>query len=1052
MATDPVNDESREAALALLAARRAVLLERSALAAHDVLAPEGIAFSRVRDICASAFGALETGLRDPRSESAAALPLEREIARIVHRDVPFEAIIHALHAALGAMLAIVSDAGTAGGTLALAATRLTQRIGSAAASEVDAAHRAALRRRAALVDRIRAAAGTLAAAPLDLPETREEVARAAAHGLRCDWAMVAEPEADGRFVIAAVVGRPAGWVQRWSLRADEGLVKVAWDTDCSSVVATPDLIPYEGDDRPPSVLIVALRDATRRARALLVAGRDGGEPLAIDDLTVADAIADISGRTLETAAASTRAAALAGELANLRAATVTAVSGTKPAPSALSAAIAARLVSADVALVRLLDDAGMLLTRGVHADSAAVAAELAGTTGPPDEGIVASVLSGEEVAFDDVQSAPGSVLRAMASGSGFSALALPVTARRRVVGVLELVRGPRQPFTEAERGHARTVAAQMALVLAVSDAPRGAGAGSAGALEGIGAALAAGGDLDASSRLVARTAVMSAGATRATVYAMDGPDALVAVATHGVRPEERGDAAGAALAVDSLRRDEPVLTGGAAEVEALAGGGTSPVVLSLPLRARGEPAGVLQLGFESREVGVAAASSLSLAVFAERAGEALSRAAEVARVRARLATVTALCDAAAPPGPLSVVDLLAAALRLAGATSGGVYARSDDETLEAVSVLGVAEDATPLVRGIVEEGARRGDGGPIVRDDLASTHASPRPPGCRCRGRHRGAPARGRHTRRGPGAPLHGAGDGDRAPEAVARLTSPMRRGHRRRGAWTAHRRARARGRPRARRGGRLAAPARGLRRAVRRPGQRPGRRSHPRPGRGSRGLWGSRRRPARRPAAAPPGRRCTSRSRLARGAGPPRARLGPGDRRAARPPGAGRRDGAPGRRRGRRGPARAVPARRLVGRAGAARPARRGARRGGARLARPEPAVSTPRPPRSSAGSRRSSSQAARFTLSTVDPVAGSRDMGTLDRVKMHSLLRYSAPACPRRRPFAAAAGSAAPARAPPRRRPSPPRRPRRRRRRHRAATDPSPTASASAACPSAA
>src|SRR5207245_1324083 len=136
-------------------------------------------------------------------------------------------------------------------------------------------------------------------APLDLPETREEVARAAAHGLRCDWAMVAEPGADGRFVIAAVVGRPAGWVQRWWRGADEGLVKLAWETDGSTVVATPDLIPYEGDDRPPSVLIVALRDATRRARSLLVAGRDGGEPLAIDDLTVADAIADISGRTLE---------------------------------------------------------------------------------------------------------------------------------------------------------------------------------------------------------------------------------------------------------------------------------------------------------------------------------------------------------------------------------------------------------------------------------------------------------------------------------------------------------------------------------------------------------------------------------------------------------------------------------------------------------------------------------------------------------------------------------------------------------------------------------
>src|SRR5476649_385445 len=62
-----VVDETAQAeppGLALLAELRASLLERCSLVAHEVLAPEGIAFSRVRAGCEQALEALERCLRD----------------------------------------------------------------------------------------------------------------------------------------------------------------------------------------------------------------------------------------------------------------------------------------------------------------------------------------------------------------------------------------------------------------------------------------------------------------------------------------------------------------------------------------------------------------------------------------------------------------------------------------------------------------------------------------------------------------------------------------------------------------------------------------------------------------------------------------------------------------------------------------------------------------------------------------------------------------------------------------------------------------------------
>src|SRR5262249_45202050 len=166
-----------------------------------------------------------------------------------------------------------------------------------------------------------------------------------------------------------------------------------------------------------------------------------------------------------------------------------------------------------------------------------------------------------------------------------------------------------------------------------------------------------------------------------------GGDERELAGAQGVRAEELAGAPGAALALDALRRDEALLTGGdAGEVEALAGRGSSPAVVSVPLRARGEPAGVLLLLFAEHAAAVGAMASPALAGLATRAGEPLQRAREADRVRNRLAHVAALYDAAAPTGPLSADDLLAAAARAAGAERGAVLARGSDDRLHPVAL------------------------------------------------------------------------------------------------------------------------------------------------------------------------------------------------------------------------------------------------------------------------------------------------------------------------------------------------------------------------------
>src|SRR4051812_15288981 len=141
----PPQEDRAAAALTLLAGRRGLLLERASLAAHDVLAPEGVAFSRVRETCDAALDMLAATLADPRGEAPASLDLERLIAGAIHKGVPLEAVVRALHAGLTSFLGLAAEqpAGQAGDELLVAASRIVQRLVGVAGTEVDAAHRTA---------------------------------------------------------------------------------------------------------------------------------------------------------------------------------------------------------------------------------------------------------------------------------------------------------------------------------------------------------------------------------------------------------------------------------------------------------------------------------------------------------------------------------------------------------------------------------------------------------------------------------------------------------------------------------------------------------------------------------------------------------------------------------------------------------------------------------------------------------------------------------------------------------------------------------------------
>ena len=101
-------------------------------------------------------------------------------------------------------------------------------------------------------------------------------------------------------------------------------------------------------------------------------------------------------------------ARLSEQVALLRRAGDAALAGDEGAALSLLAFAASGLAGGEVALVRLLDPRrNVVVTRAVHADSPALAAELAGRATPAAEGVLPAVLAGNEVNFEEPLWAPG---------------------------------------------------------------------------------------------------------------------------------------------------------------------------------------------------------------------------------------------------------------------------------------------------------------------------------------------------------------------------------------------------------------------------------------------------------------------------------------------------------------------------------------------------------------------------------------------------------------------------------------------------------------------
>jgi hypothetical protein len=234
-------------------------------------------------------------------------------------------------------------------------------------------------------------------------------------------------------------------------------------------------------------------------------------------------------------------------------------------------------------------------------------------------------------------------------------------------------------------------------------------------LDIAGEALSATGDGPAVARVAARLASSACRADSALLHAVD-EDGLHVLAGFGARladPLRQGPLD--ALALEALRHDDAIVTGGDGSA-ALAGGIGSGAVLSVVLRARGESLGVLQLLFAERDRADAAAADVALTVFATRVAEALAAARAQRRLAVELADARALCDAVAPAGEPSTQRALEAALRLTGLTTGGVWARAGDGSLREVATAGGAEAAAALVAALLDEAGSA----PALRGDLAS--------------------------------------------------------------------------------------------------------------------------------------------------------------------------------------------------------------------------------------------------------------------------------------------------------------------------------------------
>ena len=235
------------------------------------------------------------------------------------------------------------------------------------------------------------------------------------------------------------------------------------------------------------------------------------------------------------------------------------------------AARTAEVTGADVVVVRLVDESGAAGARAVHAESAALRAELEGSRLP------ARAVPAEPLEGRDRLSPP--LLRAAEQLGASGVLQLPVREGHAVVGSLELLRR-RGEFTGRERTLALAAADEIALARRAFGDGGGAAAAAPDLLGLAGDALAAGSDETRAADQVATLAAEATGASACVVWRYEQQGPVLAALSGTTLP--------AAVALEAVGRSRDVP--GSLAVESLEEGGA---VVTLQL---GEPPqGALQL-------------------------------------------------------------------------------------------------------------------------------------------------------------------------------------------------------------------------------------------------------------------------------------------------------------------------------------------------------------------------------------------------------------------------------------------------------------------------
>src|SRR4051794_15296689 len=234
------------------------------------------------------------------------------------------------------------------------------------------------------------------------------------------------------------------------------------------------------------------------------------------------------------------------------------------------AARTAEVTGADVAVVRLVDESGDAVARAVHAESAALRAELEGSRLS-----ARSVPAEPQSERDELPDALQQVAEQLVAAG---VLQLPVREGNAVVGALELLRRVGE-FDEREVTLALAAAAEIALARRAFGDGRDAAATAPDLLGLAGDALAAGSDETRAADQVATLAAEATGARACIVWRYEQQGPVLAALSGSSLPT------GAAL--DAVRRAQNVP--GSLALESLDGGALVTLQLGEP------PQGALQL-------------------------------------------------------------------------------------------------------------------------------------------------------------------------------------------------------------------------------------------------------------------------------------------------------------------------------------------------------------------------------------------------------------------------------------------------------------------------